>query len=484
MKSYEEIIKEAEYFDHKDKLLIKSNGVVFTEKKICTKIIKMLSPQINDRICEPSVGKGIFVFSLLDYFRDKKHSTDEIVYFIENNLFCYDISQNFITSLKENLNFYVNLIGYKETLDLKNIKCEDYLKTLNYYDLTLGNPPYIRIQNINDDYLKDLKVQLTSLQKGNVDLYYAFIEKSLFESKKIGYIVPNSFIKTKSGKNLREILLKRIKHIYDNQSKKLWKKISTYTCILICDHEDSSDLIYETKDERKTFKKSELNQNFWNFGEIKKTTDSLQNLFYNCSGGLATLKDNVYKIQKYDKLFCYINDNPIEYGICKKLIKATKHRTIEEHGWIIYPYDDSGLPIKEEKIRQEFPLAYSYLQSKREVLENRDKGKGCEYKCWYCYGRSQGLLKQKKGVQVILPITFLKSRGVNYLEIPKDENYLVLSGISVEVKEDKLLNFYEKIRSKEFYDYCEYKNKVLQDKENNNDLWLQITTTTLREFLY
>jgi len=484
MKSYNQIIKEAESFDHKDKLLIKSNGVVFTEKKICDKIIKMLSPQINDRICEPSVGKGIFVFSLLEYFRNNNHSTNEIIHFIENNLFCYDISQNFITSFKENLNFYVNLIGYHKNLDLKNIKCEDYLKTLNNYDITLGNPPYIRIQNIDDDYLKELKIELTSLQKGNVDLYYAFIEKSLIESKKIGYIIPNSFIKTKSGKNLREILLNRVTHIYDNRENKIWRKISTYTCILICDQNESTDLIYETKNERKIFKKSELNQNFWNFGETKKTTESLKDLFYRCSGGLATLKDDIYKIQKYDELFCYIDDNPIEYGICKKLIKATKHHTIEDHGWIIYPYDESGLPINEEKIMQEFPLAYSFFLSKRKVLENRDKGKGQNYKCWYCYGRTQGLIKEKKGVQVILPITFLKSKGINFIEIPKDENYLILSGILVEVKEDSLLKFYEKINSKEFYDYCESKNKILRDKENNDDIWLQITTTTLREFLY
>lgn len=49
----DEIINKSSHFDQKDKKLIKENGVVFT----------------NRTICEPSVGKGAFVFALLDFFR-------------------------------------------------------------------------------------------------------------------------------------------------------------------------------------------------------------------------------------------------------------------------------------------------------------------------------------------------------------------------------------------------------------------------------
>lgn len=484
MNPIEKILTEAEHFDSKDKFSIKNNGVVFTDRKTCSQIINHLSPKISDKICEPSVGKGIFVFCLLEYFRNNQHSIDEIIYFIEKNLFCYDINNSFIESLKDNLNYYVNYLGYDGELDLKNIKCQDYLLTSNFYDVTLGNPPYVRIQNISSQYMHSLKVELQSLKKGNVDLYFAFIEKSLIESKKIGFIVPNSFMKTKSGKNLREIIINRLKYVYDNLADKIWKKISTYTCILICEEGNNDYFDYETKQGIKKIKKENLNSTFWEFDQTKNTKQNLDEFYFSCSGGLATLKDKVYKVQSFDKKYCYIDNKPIEYGICKKFIKPTKNKTLNDFSWIIYPYDANGIPFSENYISQNFPLAYEYLLSNKNSLQERDKGKARLYKSWYAYGRNQGLIKSKKGVEVIIPITFLKSKGLRYFIVPENEKYLVISGITVDVKKNKLKKFIDLITSEKFYYFCEIKNKILKDKSDNDDLWLSLTTTTIKHFKF
>ena len=72
----DKIIESSQIFDHKDITNIKENGVVFTPKYISDKMIRNLSPNINNSICEPSVGKGIFVFSLLEYFLENNDIED------------------------------------------------------------------------------------------------------------------------------------------------------------------------------------------------------------------------------------------------------------------------------------------------------------------------------------------------------------------------------------------------------------------------
>ena len=173
-----DIFKKSSDFNQNDKNLIKNNGVVFTSKNICEIIINKLEPKITDKICEPSVGKGVFVFTLLEYFRMNGQSIENIKLFVENNLYCFDINNNFLITFKELLNKYFNLFGIN-VVNYENIKCDDFLLQKDIYDIVFGNPPYVRIQNLDKDYLNKLKNDLLSVTLGNVDLYYAFLEKSI-----------------------------------------------------------------------------------------------------------------------------------------------------------------------------------------------------------------------------------------------------------------------------------------------------------------
>ena len=73
-----DIIIQSCKFDTKNKDLIKKEGVVFTSLNICNEIIEKLEPKITDTICEPSVGKGIFIFALLEWFRNKGENIESI----------------------------------------------------------------------------------------------------------------------------------------------------------------------------------------------------------------------------------------------------------------------------------------------------------------------------------------------------------------------------------------------------------------------
>jgi len=446
----EEILNKSSYFNDKDKDLIKKEGVVFTNKEICFQIIEKLQPSINDKICEPSVGKGIFVFCLLEYFRNKGETPDKLSLFVENNLWCYDINEKFIEEFTILLTIYFKNFGI--TINTKNIFCGDFLLQENKFDIIFGNPPYVRIQNLDKDYLNGLKRSLDSVKLGNIDLYYAFIEKSLKSAEKIGFIIPNSWIKSKSGGFLRDLLEYKIIYLKDFGLEKIWKTISTYTCILICGKTD----------------------NTYNFNNTKI---DLSNYINYCSVGIATLKDSVYKIDSFDDNFCFKYSFKIEKEICKKVIKATKSKSIDDYTYIIYPYIGSKI-MNEEFIKLNYPNAYKYLISIKDELETRDTGKTHKYEAWYAYGRKQGLLKESNGKRILLPLTFRKSTGIYFIELTDD--ILNLSGILVDVKEEKFDDFINIIKSNQFLDYLEKNNKVLTDKKGSDDIFLTLTTKNFK----
>ena len=85
---------------------------------------------------------------------------------------------------------------------------------------------------------------------------------------------------------------------------------------------------------------------------------------------------------------------------------------------------------------------------------------------------------------IVLPITFLKSRGVHHINIPDNEECLVLSGILVDIKKDMKNNFIDIIKNEDFYNFCEMNNKTLSDNNKTKDIWLGITPTTLKDYTH
>lgn len=476
----DKIISKSSYFNQKDKESIKEKGVVFTNRYICDIIINKIKPKITEIICEPSVGKGVFIFSLLEYFR-VNNTIEQLANFVNNNLYCYDINNEFLSEFKKLLTEYFKYFGFNDKLVFDNIKCEDFLNQDVRYDVILGNPPYVRIQNINKDYLNKLKSELKSISLGNIDLYYAFLEKSLLVSKRVGFIIPNSFIKNKSGYFIRNLIKDRLSYIYDFKVDKVWNNISTYTSIIICDDIYSDEVLYESKDSSILKNKKDLSSDKWIFGNIKIGSNRLIDMVNYVSVGLATLKDNIFKMDTYDENYCYKGNFKIEKDICKKYIKASKCKKFDDFQYIIYPYVDGKL-INEDKFKYKYPLCYKYLLNNKAILLLRDGGKISNDR-WYSYGRSQGLLKDKKGVRIILPLTFLKSKKIHYIEIPEDDECLVLSGIFIDIKKDMKNKFIDIIMDNNFHEFCELTNKNLSDSDLN-DVWLTLSTTTIKTYNY
>ena len=104
---------------------------------------------------------------------------------------------------------------------------------------------------------------------------------------------------------------------------------------------------------------------------------------------------------------------------------------------MIFPYDNNDKPklLNEDFIRETFPEAFRYLENKRNILSQRDKGKG-DYEKWFAFGRTQSLEKIKN--KMFFPK--FSDRTPCFL-INDDENMLFYNGLAVvgHTEEDMLI---------------------------------------------
>ena len=121
------------------------------------------------------------------------------------------------------------------------------------FDAIVGNPPYIRVQNMvhfseNEyEYYKSAVSKYETAKSDLLDKYFLFMEKGLQLLKpkgKMGYIIPHKFMLIKSGTSLRKLLSEKkyVKQIIHFGTEQVFKGRSTYTCLLFIE-----------KNERKTF---------------------------------------------------------------------------------------------------------------------------------------------------------------------------------------------------------------------------------------
>ena len=205
----------------KDKKL---GGIFYTPSYIAEFIVgEVLTDNHNIKILDPSCGAGIFSYLSVLQLKEK-FLNKSIVDIIENNIYACDIDS--VSTNRTKIILILTAFLYGENprkIKFKIITKDSLKKDLDWkkefpevfknggFDAVVGNPPYIRIQNIPDKNKKYLHENWYSMRTGNVDIYYAFIELGLNllnKNGKLGFITPNSHFNIASGKNLRKLLKK------------------------------------------------------------------------------------------------------------------------------------------------------------------------------------------------------------------------------------------------------------------------------------
>ena len=323
------------------------------------------------------------------------------------------------------------------------------------FDAIVGNPPYIRVQNMVRYSPKEYgfyKSQFSGFETAGselLDKYYLFIERAwhlLKDGGFIGYIVPHKFMNIMSGESLRHFLsshgaVREIVHFGTHQA---FKNRSTYTCILILGKpaypsyeiafvQDWNRFLFDHRADYSTYAADSLSASPWTFipGQI---TDRLTAINEQCCSlsdlarifvGVQTSNDKVYIItaDNEDENYIYFHDKngearKVEKGILRKCIydaRLQKYQTIIPNSYIIFPYhNENGKPelIDIGIMHSVFPFAFEYLTAFKEELDRRNMTQPRTESNWFAYGRSQSLARFISGEHLIWPVLSLDSNYV------------------------------------------------------------------------
>jgi adenine-specific DNA-methyltransferase len=412
----------------------KFNGAFFTPDYIVDFIINEVQPQENHKNLDPSCGCGAFLVGLTEYY--KLTFNKSIKQIVKENIFGSDILEYNIHRAKLILSIYALQNGELLTDNDFNLYHQDSLKSnwKDSFDNIVGNPPYVKFQDLTDENRIYLSNHWTTVEGGTFNLYFAFFElgyKLLKSTGKLGYITPNNYFTSLAGEALRKYFQKQkcVNRIIDFSHKKVFDA-QTYTALTFLDKKqndaitfdriksDDSPEIFLTNANGSLNYLKDLNFKKWrllktdeqqNIKTIETIGKPIGKLFDICVG-IATLKDEIFFIDgNSQKNGYYIKTTgngtfEIEKEIVKPVYKISDFKNQDESEQntrkIICPYiikKGSAIPISENDFKRNYPKCYAYFLTEKENLLARDKGK-VRFEPFFVWGRTQGLTRSGKKI--------------------------------------------------------------------------------------
>jgi len=147
----------------------KENGIVFTPEWVADFMIEEVFSNHkfsgNERILDAGCGEGVFTTIAAQKF--SKLSGKKIEKVIEDNIYFADISKEYTEKTKQNLQKLS-----KTKIKKYNAIPDDFCfhKFNKNFDFIIGNPPYVRIQNLNGRK-EQLQKNYITASSGSIDLY-------------------------------------------------------------------------------------------------------------------------------------------------------------------------------------------------------------------------------------------------------------------------------------------------------------------------
>jgi len=477
----------------------KEGGKFYTPKYIVNYIIKNIFKELDSknvdlsklRILDPACGSGSFLIKVYDsiYERILKQkglsekesdtiptlSYEDKVGLVQKNIFGVDLDPKAVEIAK--LNLFLKVAEKKHTLptlvekiksgnSLINDKEIDYKNSFDWnkefsngnssekFDVIIGNPPYIKVQLIDDAHLDYFYKNYKAAYK-HFDVYTIFIEKAISLLKDggiLGFIVPSKFLNAEYGAGLRKIigenkyLFKLVNfkdfQVFKKKGAESKKGARTYTCLLFLKKEKNEKFdYYELTNKKKLERTQILSQDIlkhekldhppgdvpWDFaiGKEREVKDKLEKIDLKLDDikldifeGLQTGRDPLFcvKITKDEGDLVKIQnsfdeeEHLIEKRILKKLLKGREIRRWEiewKNIYVIYPYNDVDgkttlIPL--EDIKKQYPHAFQYFTHYKDHMMASKSAEVLKESNFYRHRRSRsiGQFDKKKIIAQVL----------------------------------------------------------------------------------
>jgi hypothetical protein len=391
----------------------KFSGTYYTPEYIARFFAKYLLKEITInqfnslKICEPAVGSGMFLRTLLEVLYENIHPDyDRIDKQIFKNIIGLDVDPNACQATKLSLSL-LHLLIYDEIpkkLNIVNSESIEYLTKgeMNSYDIVVSNPPFVRYENTDSEYIKEY---LGDLAVGKTDLYLAFLKLSIDILKPNGYglfVLPHSFMVNNSASKIRKLIYEKtnVTLIADLSAIPVFEDISTYVILLIFQKKDENLDKYvlpkkircknfvgraleetlnniQTSNENYSIylgQESDFAKNEWFVlppGEYTieqkfKTFPTIEN-FLKISSGIITGADNIF-------IFNKSNIPKGEEAVYKQFLsdrKITSYKIVGDiDEYIFYPFEN-GIHLTASEVEHRFPKTWKFLLSHKDKLETR-----------------------------------------------------------------------------------------------------------------
>lgn len=458
--------------------LIKHSGQVFTPDYLVNLILDeagYFGPTILRKHCmENSCGDGAFLCEIVSRY---------ITAFLETNNDLQELSSElhtYIHGIELDPVAYNNcLVNLKSICQSRGVDCTtfdvrnvDTLSTScfdNKMDFVIGNPPYVRVHNLEDSYTS---VKSFSFANGGMtDLFLVFFEKGLQMLKdggKLCYITPGSWLNSVAGGVMREYIRNNhnLVSLIDLEHFQAFKA-TTYTLISLFQkgvrRETFSYNVFNTETfgkkhiENLTFSEIDINSYFYLSNH--NTLESLRDIFstplpkyVSVKNGFATLADKVF-----------ISDSFPFKDFIIPTIKASTGKWY----YAFFPYDAKGKPLSFSTIFENDAVA-SYLHAhKSELLKNSTEE---ENQNWYLFGRTQALKDVAVDKLAInTTIKDIKSLKINFvpsgsglysgLYILSDVDFSIIEKI---LRSDKFISYIASLKKYKSGGYYTYNSKDLE----------------------
>ncbi|MGI8013544.1 class I SAM-dependent DNA methyltransferase [Campylobacter coli] len=417
----------------------------YTDKNLITKEIKnlqesfknfCLKDKFNKEIKQLTNGANEYSKKYGDFLADEHHD-EKFKSFFSKNMFEFSFDEK--VAIKEFANLkkeYDNIFNLESNhpfewrFEFPEILDDD--GNFKGFDLIIGNPPYIR-----QEELKELKPHLAKnykVYKGTSDIYTYFYELGfnvLKENGILSFITSNKYTRAGYGEALREFLLKNVKVLEytDLNGIKVFDSATVDTSILCFEKSKSKDNKFKylalSNEILKTcaydiglykdfaeFSQNSLSKESFTFSDentsaLKAKIERIGTPLKEWQGlniyrGILTGYNEAFIIttEKRNEILANCKDEAEKERTAKLIRKMLRGRDIKRYSyewaglWVIFiPWHFPNVEKpktmleNEQDLKEQYLSLYKHLLSHKERLSKRNKEEtGIRYE-WYCLQR-------------------------------------------------------------------------------------------------